>query len=434
MKRFFMLLLAASAIVLQSCSKTGPILPPEDGMYDRVVILYAAGFNSLSSDIKNNISDATGKTPNTNLPTGDSSDVLLVVSHNSVTDANFTTMTNPYVVRLTRDFVGRPVADTLRTLSTDISLMDKDSMHEILSWIKSEFPSRHYGMILSSHGTGWLPQGYYADPSRFDKNSISTFSLDAPASSIPEGASPVSGRLDQLRNAPKVKSFGEERRRSGSTTYAYEMDICDLAAAIPMHLDYMVFDACLMGGVEVAYELRNVTDHLCFCPTEVLSGGFDYAKLVSRLVGPGETNLIELCRDYYWKYAESSTPFVTITCLDTSCMEDLAMICKDLFAKYRVAINHLSGYSVQGYYRMSRHYFYDFLDILEKAGANESELISLREVLRRGIPFMAFTPNFIEIQINKSCGLSMYLPSQGSEYLDNYYRNLAWNKATGLVE
>lgn len=435
MRRFIMLLVAASTILLQACSeKTGPVVPPEDGTYDRVAVIYAAGFNSLSSDIRRNISDATGSTPNLSLPAGDSKDVLIVVSHNSVTDANFSTMTSPYIVRLTHDFMGRPVADTLRTLSSDMSLMDKDSMNKILGWIKSSFPARHYGLVLSSHGTGWLPQGYYADPSRFEKNSISALSLGSPSSSIPEGASPVSESLDELRNSPKVKSFGEERRRTDGTNYCFEMDIRDLAVAIPMHLDYIVFDACLMGGIEVAYELRNVTDYLCFCPTEVLSGGFDYSNLVGRLIGSEETDLVEVCRDFYWKYAESSTPFVTITCMKTSELENLASICKDMFAKYRMSINKLSSWSVQGYYRANRHYFYDFLDILEKAGANEQELISLRNILQESIPFRAFTTSFIEIKIERSCGLSMYLPSQGSAYLDNYYRNLAWNKASGLVE
>jgi hypothetical protein len=34
---------------------------------------------------------------------------------------------------------------------------------------------------------------------------------------------------------------------------------------------------------------------------------------------------------------------------------------------------------------------------------------------------------------NTYCGLSMYLPCNGSDYLDEYYKTLAWNKATSLV-
>ena len=435
MRRFLLLLAAASSILLQACSeKTGPLVPPEDGMYDRVLILYAAGFNSLSSDIRANISDAKGTTPNLNIPDGDSDDAFLIVSHNSLTDSNFSTQTSPHVVRVTRDFLGRPVADTLRTLDPGTSLMDKDSMKDILGWIRERFPSKHYGMILSSHGTGWLPEGYYANPNKYEGSGMQALGTGVPSLPLPSGANAVSEELDNFRQFPKVRSFGEERRRAGGLNYCYEMDIRDMAQAIPMHLDYMIFDACLMGGVEVAFELRKVTDYLCFSPTEVLAGGYDYTKIVSRLLGPGETDLVEVCRDFYNKYAESSTPFVTVTCLSTARMDELASVCRGLFAKYRTAINSLSGYQVQGYYRSGRHYFYDFVDIIERAGATEEERISVRNILMDSIPFRAFTREFIEIKINRSCGLSMYLPSQGSSYLDDYYRNLSWNLAAGLVE
>ena len=37
-------------------------------------------------------------------------------------------------------------------------------------------------------------------------------------------------------------------------------------------------------------------------------------------------------------------------------------------------------------------------------------------------------------EIKVFSGLSMYLPANGSGYLDNFYKTLAWNKATKLVD
>ena len=51
------------------------------------------------------------------------------------------------------------------------------------------------------------------------------------------------------------------------------IEIADLPGAIPMHLDFIIMDACLMGCVEVAYELRDKCDILIFSPTEILSSG-----------------------------------------------------------------------------------------------------------------------------------------------------------------
>ena len=39
-----------------------------------------------------------------------------------------------------------------------------------------------------------------------------------------------------------------------------------------------------------------------------------------------------------------------------------------------------------------------------------------------------------DIPLVSCCGLSMYLPCNGSEYLDNFYKTLEWNKATALVK
>jgi hypothetical protein len=39
-----------------------------------------------------------------------------------------------------------------------------------------------------------------------------------------------------------------------------------------------------------------------------------------------------------------------------------------------------------------------------------------------------------EFPIRAYCGLSMYLPADGSAYLDNAYKELVWNQATALVK
>lgn len=58
----------------------------------------------------------------------------------------------------------------------------------------------------------------------------------------------------QTSGKPVLKSFGSQ---SVADSLAYEMNINDMAEAIPMKLDYILFDACFMGGIEVAYEFRK---------------------------------------------------------------------------------------------------------------------------------------------------------------------------------
>ena len=40
------------------------------------------------------------------------------------------------------------------------------------------------------------------------------------------------------------------------------MNIDALAAALPVRFDFILMDACLMGSVEVVYELRNKADFI----------------------------------------------------------------------------------------------------------------------------------------------------------------------------
>ena len=46
------------------------------------------------------------------------------------------------------------------------------------------------------------------------------------------------------------------------------------------HFDFIMFDACFMMSVEVAYEVRNYTDYYIGSPTENPGPGAPYDKVV----------------------------------------------------------------------------------------------------------------------------------------------------------
>ena len=72
-----------------------------------------------------------------------------------------------------------------------------------------------------------------------------------------------------------------------------------------IHFDYILFDACLMSQVEVAYELRNAADYLILSPAEVMSAGFPYFKMTKHLLSVDNTeqNVINVAKDFidYYK-------------------------------------------------------------------------------------------------------------------------------------
>ena len=203
-----------------------------------------------------------------------------------------------------------------------------------------------------------------------------------------------------------------------------------------MHLDYILFDACLMGGVEVAYELHEKTDMIGFSQTEVLAEGFDYKQLTTHLLQNEEADPERVCEDYFVQYDIQDGVYrsATISLVDCTMMDELVSVCRNLFDTYREQIRSLDPDGVQQFFRSSYHWFYDLESILTKAGATEAELNCLYNALDKCMIYKAHTPDFMNaFDILTYCVLSMYLPSQGSAELDKFYETLKWNQATGLV-
>lgn len=402
---------------------------PEKVGFDRVLILYSAGYNSLRSYLYEDIQDlkkgfAPGKNDNR---------IFLVVCHLSASRGDYSTVTYPQLIRIYNDKKNGVVLDTLKTY--DGNLSDKLNMNTILSDIKRQFPSKHYGMVFSSHASGWMPAGYYNNPDYFEP-SYSSGRKGAAHPTLPEGTFPYNDP-DLATGEPLTKSL----TLTNGVSTATEMELVDFKDAIPMHLDYLLMDACLSGGIEVAYEFKDVCDRIGFSQAEILADGFDYKNIAGHLLGSQNADISSVVDDYYQQYAaktDRTDRSATISLVDCAQLDALASLCGTLFAKYRSQLDNLDPGRVQRFYRYDKHWFYDFEDILVKAGINTEERNSLASALDRCIIYKAATEEFLKgyggFTIETFCGLSMYLPCNGSAFLDSHYKELAWNKATGLVD
>ena len=397
-----------------------------------VLLLYSAGYNSLYSFLADDIADIQqGWLPGA----GRNENILLIYSHLTAKGANYATPVQPTLTRVYKDYEGKTVTDTLVRFPEDTHSATAEQLHDVLAYVNQTFPAKSYGMIFSSHATGYLPSGYYTNPKGYvfqDKSGISYKAglgrrISQPVPYIAPEHDP---------SLPAVKSIGQDQVGTYGNYLSYEMNLDDFARAIPMEMEYILFDACLMGGVEVAYELKDKCHFVGFSQAEVLAEGFEYRSLTSHLLGSPTPNPQAVCEDYFNQYDIQSGIYrsATISYIDCTMMETLASTCHELFEKYRDAISVLKGSNVQRYYRGSYHWFYDLYDIIAKAGASAEELQQLQAALDQCVVYKAATPGFMgAFTILTYSGFSMYLPSDGSIELDKYYRTLEWNKATGLV-
>ena len=399
-----------------------------------VLILYSAGYNSLSAYLNEDIKDLQeGWLPGPNR----SDNILLVYSHTTAKRGTYSVPNSPTLTRLWQDIDGNTVLDTLVRYPAETYSASSEQLHTVLSYVKETFPANSYGMIFSSHATGYVPAGFYTDPSNYRyQEKTGAMYREGYRFHAPRPVPYVEPEYDP--SLPAVKSIGQDQVGIPGNYMSYEIEIDDFANALPMQMEYILFDACLMGGVEVAYEFKDRCKYIGFSQTEVLAEGFNYQTLTTHLLGSRTPDPKAVCDDYFQQYDIKKDPLyrsATISMVDCSHLDQLAEVCKELFSKYNSQIKKLNYNLVQRYFRFSDHWFYDLEDIVAKAGATEDELNELKAVLNNCIVYKAATPAFMQtFEIKTYCGLSMYLPSNGHVELDKYYRTLEWNKATSLVQ
>ena len=405
--------------------------------YRNVFIMYSMGFNDLRGYLAEDIRDVLSS------PLSDNGrDIILIMSHIAEPFPKWpyfdpSIPVKPTLTKVSKNLDGSIRKDTLTVAGENLILNEStvltsaETFRNTLEYIRANFDAERYGILLSSHGSGWAPSGYISDPDVFE----GLIPKDLQRRRIP------AFRLQREDEIP-VKTIGVHYYTVNSSE---EMEITDMADAFPFKMDYIIFDACFMGGIEVAYELRNVTDRIMFSQAEILADGMDYKRISSYIFAENGPDLEGFCQRYYDHYNSLSgqSKSATISLIDCSKLEALARTTGEMIEKYRSGLETLQNEkrsTVQRYYQSKnqekQQWFYDFGDIIEKCGLTEEDKQIFNESLSAAVTYKAATPWFLsDFAIRKHSGMSMYLPfTQKRDYLNNFYKTLEWNQAVGLVQ
>lgn len=380
----------------------------------KALILYAAGYNSLSSHLKGDINDLISSY----VPEKDG-DMLFVFSHLTSAKKDYVTETEPSLVRVYSE-KNRTVCDTLFRMPAGTNSTSAETMNSVLEYIRDNFKADSWNMVFSSHATGWLPEAYYSNSKQ----------IEAAGKNSARRSEFLYTEEENDENLPEVKSVGQMVQGN----VASEMNIKDFAAAIPMYMDCIFFDACLMGGIEVAYELKDICGKVGFSQTEVLADGLNYKKLAENILKKNDAK--KVCEDFFTQYESLSGNYrsATISLIDCTKLDALAAVCRNIFDSNRENISKISKANVQKYYRGDHPWFFDMQSVIENTTSDAAQLESFKKALNACVLYKASTERFMEtIALKTVSGFSMYIPSTSAEYLNNYYMGLQWNKATGLV-
>lgn len=389
--------------------------PYYSGTFEKTGIVCMFSHNNLHGYSANDLDDIKKGY----LPSLHEAKAMFVFAHISL-DNSGTNPQDAYLIRLSKEGDGNAKCDTVYTIKGGSAINTTGNIRDMLSWLKENYPSKSYGMTVSSHGTGWLPEGYYRNP----EASSTLWGICDTANEEPLDGYALPG--------PPVKTISEDINKNAVT----EMDVKDFAESIPMHFEYIMLDCCLMGGIETAYQLKDKTDYIGFSQCEIGADGFDYSRIASRMLNSG-TKAYQAIADDYFAICKDNIYGGTISIVQTSGLDKLAKACKTIFDENREKIEEVNPNNVQGFFRYNRHYFYDMQDILTQAGIDDEAMEGFREALGNVVISCSYTDKFLEgyggFNIRTDCGLSMYLPCDGTSKLNNYYKLYDWNYASGLV-
>ena len=192
-----------------------------------------------------------------------------------------------------------------------------------------------------------------------------------------------------------------------------------------------------MGGIEVAYEFKDKCEYMLFSPTEILADGFPYEKMFDPIfnVENREDALKQVCSDYFAIYDAQTGIYrsATVSMVRCNALEKLAEVCTSIYHNNQDSILTIDESQLQIYYRYDKKWYYDFEDIVSRI-ATPAQYAEFKTALNGAIVYKATTEIFLNISIERYSGLSTYLPRPQYKNLNNFYKTLKWNIATGYVK
>ena len=292
------------------------------------------------------------------------------------------------------------------TMNSQIAT-DPAVMKKVFTDMQTVAPSDSYGLILGSHASGWMKG-----------------------------------------NSVQSKAFGDDD--------GYNIDIPDLANVLKKSfsekLDFVLFDACMMGTAEVGYELKEATSHCIASVMETPVYGFPYDRILPYLYSEN-VDYSAVCHEFI-SFNKTKDAWGTCAVMDCSQMENLASAVKAKLSEWQDALSSVSMQNVQQYGVNSYKYFsYDVLDFFRelggKSGVAETDLneaiASIQTVLNEAVIAKECIPNpsnsSFRVDEARFCGIGMYIPKEYNPYVANktawndyYEQSISWYHAAGWAD
>lgn len=396
------LLFLCTLLFLVGCSNEAPTPDPAPvpTSSNRVVFAYIIANNNLDDDLLNNV-----KWMYEGLASAKDSCTLVIyykgASDNKYIEGakilTYRTYGNGYingepVLKDSELSIGNIVGQAEQTNAVEGTATESDIMCANFEKMRALAPAKKYGIIFGSHGTGWLP-------------------------------------------SLKTRSFGQDGSAQNT------IDIPTMASALETafpdrNVDFILFDACMMGTAEVCYELRNATRYCIASVMESPADGFPYHLFMDKLF-EDEVDYTYVC-DETIRFNTSQDTWGTYAVVDCPQMEQLAQATKEQLTAHADQLSSLSLGDIQQYGYSGYKYFSFDMGHLVKILNGGTMPDEYQQALDKAITYkICMEKSYYNVTPYKDtfCGLGMYLPVREiNTTWDAYCPSLAWYEAAGWNE
>lgn len=377
----FTIFLVLSSFIFLSCVNEPEIITKKK----RTVLVYMIASNSLGI---NNYDAKDIKEMETGMSKYTKNDCRLLVYYVPYN-------ADPYLFEIVKNKnqVSRKIK---KTYSRDIKSTTSQRMGEVINDLAKLAPADDYGLVLWSHSDGW-------------------------ARSLGQGRS----RNHMIQSAANsgayflTRDFGED---SGST-----MPVDELADVIPAGMFSFIYtDACYMGSIEIAYQLRNKTKYFIGSCALLPADGMPYDKNIPHFF-EDEPNLTNACIETFDYYNNQSGAYRTntISLIDCTKLNELAIICRRIHENEKSAdISSIQQYT----YDIPQNIYFDFKQYTSQISSPEL-IPEFENIIKEVVLYKAATPYIfgtLAIDPQKFSGVSTYILGRGNTLNENYYKTLNW--------
>ena len=368
----------------------------------RTVIAYLAAENTLSGSAQSDINEMIKGVKSISKY----DNMIVFVDRVSSTE-------KPFIIRLQND--NKEPADTIRKYEQDFLTTDPEKMKEVLGWVMTNYPADDYGLILWGHANGWVIMSDLTESRR--------------AIALDNGENQLSDKGHWME-IPTLKN---------------------VLQALPHPFKFIFADCCNMQNVEVAYELKDVTDYLIASPAGIPGDGAPYDKIIPDLFNYDDVQMYtKTCDDYYAK-TDQEGGHLPISTIRTDQTAQLAATTKTVLKNIYDTHTDFDTDGLIYYYSYNisnpdENIMYDMNDFILKY-ANEDDYNNWLNAFNEAVVYKKMSTKWqvmgtlvfdFEVTEERFGGVSMFFPLERYEHTLIKYnegiRKMAWYYAVDASE